>query len=132
MEAATAEGLAALYDALSTEYVEALSSGKPVQAVEEDLLVFLKLHAVGFARLQHTETRHAGPWEVQFNQLRSFRPRRIATQVPQSLHSPFDEAGFHPVVAEVCGAGVVEDREAISGLRYIEEIVADVGGFVVG
>ena len=95
VEAATAEGLAALYHALSTEYVDALSSGKLVQAVEEDLLVLLKLHAVGFARLQVTEIRHAGPWEVQFNQLRSFRPKRITTQVPQSLHSPFDEAGFH-------------------------------------
>lgn len=95
VEAATAQELKALYDALSAEYVDALSKGKPIQAVEEDLLVFLKLHAVGFGRLQATETRHAGPWEVQFNQLRSFRPRRISTQVPQTLHVPFDEAGFH-------------------------------------
>jgi ATP adenylyltransferase/5',5'''-P-1,P-4-tetraphosphate phosphorylase II len=93
--AATAEGLKGLYEALSKEYVDALSSGKPIPAVEEDLLVFLKLHAVGFARLQATETRRAGPWEVQFNQLRSFRPRRITTQVPQTLHVPFDEASFH-------------------------------------
>src|SRR5512139_440595 len=95
VEAATAAGLAALYQSLSKEYVDALSSGRPIQAVEEDLLVFLKLHAVGFERLQATETRHAGPWEVQFNQLRSFRPRRISTQVPASLSAPFDEAGFH-------------------------------------
>jgi hypothetical protein len=95
VEAATAAGLAALYQSLSAEYVDALSSGKTIQAVEEDLLVFLKLHAVGFERLQATETRHAGPWEVQFNQLRSFRPKRITTQVPQTLHLPFDEAGFH-------------------------------------
>lgn len=95
IEAATAESLAALYKSLSAEYVDAWSNGKPIQAVEEDLLVFLKLHAVGFARLQQTEIRHAGPWEVQFNQLRSFRPQRITTQVPQSLHAPFDEAGFH-------------------------------------
>ena len=39
--------------------------------------------------------RRVGPWEVQFNQLRSFRPKRITTQVPQSLHVPFDEEGFH-------------------------------------
>jgi diadenosine tetraphosphate (Ap4A) HIT family hydrolase len=95
VEAATAAGLAALYQSLRTEYVDALSRGKPIQAVEEDLLVFLKLHAVGFEQLRATETRHAGPWEVQFNQLRSFRPQRITTQVPQSLHAPFDEAGFH-------------------------------------
>ena len=95
VEAATAEGLAVLYQSLSADYVDALSSGKAIQAVDEDLLVFLKLHAVGFARLQATETRFAGPWEVQFNQLRSFRPRRISAQVPQTLHVPFDEAGFH-------------------------------------
>jgi len=95
VEAATAEGLAALYRSLSAEYVDALSKGKPINVVEEDLLVFLKLHAVGFKNLQATETRHAGPWEVQFNQLRSFRPKRITTQVPQTLHVPFDEASFH-------------------------------------
>lgn len=95
VEFATAEGLRKLYDELSAEYVVALANGKPIQAVEEDLLVFLKLHAVGFERLQATETRRVGPWEVQFNQLRSFRPKRITTQVPQTLHVPFDEAGFH-------------------------------------
>ncbi|MFA6903478.1 MAG: hypothetical protein WC236_10380 [Gallionellaceae bacterium] len=95
VQAATAKELTALYHSLSEEYIAALSSGKPIQAVEEDLLVFLKLHAVGFARLQATETRRVGPWEVQFNQLRSFRPRRISAQVPTSLHVPFDEAGFH-------------------------------------
>jgi len=95
VEAATAEGLAVLYNALSVEYLDALSNGKPIQAVEEDLLVFLKLHAVGFERLQATETRRTGPWEVQFNQLRSFRPRRISAHVPQTLHLPFDENGFH-------------------------------------
>ena len=89
------EGLAALYKRLSAEYVDALSNGKPIHAVEEDLLVFLKLHAVGFEQLKAPEIRQAGPWEVQFNQLRSFRPKRITTQVPQTLHEPFDEAGFH-------------------------------------
>jgi diadenosine tetraphosphate (Ap4A) HIT family hydrolase len=93
--AATAEGLKALYVALRAEYVDALTNGKSIAAVEEDLLVFLKLLAVDFSQLQATEIRHAGPWEVQYNQLRSFRPRRISAQVPQTLHVPFDEAGFH-------------------------------------
>lgn len=93
--AATAEGLASLYQSLSEEYVDALTNGKPIPVVEEDLLVFLKLHAVGFDRLQPTEARIAGPWEVQFNQLRSFRPKRITTQVPGSLKVAFDVNGFH-------------------------------------
>ncbi|MGV8934166.1 MAG: hypothetical protein ACOH1I_06060 [Gallionellaceae bacterium] len=92
---ATADGLVALYNSLSTEFVEALSKGKTIDVADEDLLVFLKLHAVGFDQLQATETRFSGPWEVQYNQLRSFRPKRISTQVPQTLHRPFDEAGFH-------------------------------------
>ena len=92
---ATADGLVALYNSLSTEFVDALPKGKPIDVVDEDLLVFLKLHAVGFDRLQATETRFSGPWEVQYNQLRSFRPKRISTQVPQTLHLPFDEVGFH-------------------------------------
>lgn len=95
VHAATREDLQALYEALRDEYVAALAHGRPIEVVEEDLLVFLKLHTVGFDKLQQTETRFAGPWEVQFNQLRSFRPKRIAAQVPQSLHVPFDEAGFH-------------------------------------
>jgi ATP adenylyltransferase/5',5'''-P-1,P-4-tetraphosphate phosphorylase II len=131
--AATAEGLKGLYEALSAEYVEALSSGKPIQAVEEDLLVFLKLHAVGFARLQATETRHAGPWEVQFNQLRSFRPKRITTQVPQTLHVPFDEAGFHfnkPFMQkEAFWSGKLSGRHAT--LYYNKYPFADFHGLLV-
>lgn len=95
VQAATASELARAYGDLRDEYVAALRQGRPIAAVEEDLLVFLKLHAVGFEQLQATEVRQAGPWEVQFNQLRSFRPRRISTQVPASLQVPFDENGFH-------------------------------------
>ncbi len=92
---ATAAELKEMYLALRDEYVDSLAQGRMINAVEEDLMVFLKLHAVGFDRLQPTETRHAGNWEVQFNQLRSFRPRRISSQVPQHLHLPFDDNGFH-------------------------------------
>lgn len=131
--AATAAGLKQLYDTLSAEYVDALSTGKPIQAVEEDLLVFLKLHAVGFARLQATETRRAGPWEVQFNQLRSFRPRRISAQVPQTLQVPFDEAGFHfnkPFIQkEAFWAGELGGRHAT--LYYNKYPFVDFHGLLV-
>jgi len=133
VEAATADGLKALFDALSAEYVDALSTGKSIQAVEEDLLVFLKLHAVGFARLQATETRRAGPWGVQYNQLRSFRPRRISTQVPQTLHMPFDEAGFHfnkPFMQkEAFWCGKLSGRHAT--LYYNKYPFADFHGLLV-
>jgi hypothetical protein len=95
VKVATVESLVALYRSLSAEYVDALFNGKIISAVEEDLLVFLKLHAVGFERLQQTEIRQAGVWEVQFNQLRSFRPKRITSQIPEHLQMSFDASGFH-------------------------------------
>jgi diadenosine tetraphosphate (Ap4A) HIT family hydrolase len=133
VEDATSAELAALYKVLSTEYIEAFSSGKQIQAVEEDLLVFLKLHALGFSRLQATETRRVGPWEVQFNQLRSFRPRRISSQVPETLHVPFDEAGFHfnkPFMQkEAFWAGELNGRHAT--LYYNKYPFVDLHGLLV-
>ncbi|MDO8890252.1 MAG: hypothetical protein Q8N54_08625 [Sulfurimicrobium sp.] len=92
---ASSAGLAQLYTTLRDEYVQALQQGREIQAVEEDLLVFLKIHAIGLDRLQPAVKRQAGIWELQFNHLRSFRPRRIASRVPEHLRAPFDEAGFH-------------------------------------
>ncbi|MBZ0104894.1 MAG: hypothetical protein K8H84_04605 [Sulfuricella denitrificans] len=92
---AAAAGLLQLYADLRDEYVQALQQGREIQAVEEDLLVFLKIHAVGLDRLQPTVKRKAGIWELQFNHLRSFRPKRITARVPEHLRAPFDEAGFH-------------------------------------
>jgi len=133
VQEATADELTSLFRELSREYVGALADGKPVQAVEEDLLVFLKLHAIGFERLKPTETRHAGPWEVQFNQLRSFRPKRIASQVPPSLRVPFDEAGFHfnkPFMQkEAFWAGELCGREAT--LYYNKYPFVDFHGLLV-
>ncbi len=133
VEATTAAGLRNLYDKLSAEYVDALTNGKPIQAVEEDLLVFLKLHAVGFERLQQTETRRVGPWEVQFNQLRSFRPRRITTQVPKTLHVSFEETSFHfnkPFMQkEAFWTGKLSGRHAT--LYYNKYPFADFHGLLV-
>ena len=91
----TGAGLQRLYAELRGAYGEALEQGREIAAVEEDLLVFLKIQAIGLERLKPTETRHDGGWELQFNHLRSFRPKRITTRVPERLHAPFDEAGFH-------------------------------------
>ena len=95
IHSATAVELQTLYQLLREQYVDALESGRAIQEVEEDLLVFLKIQAVGLERLRHTERRQVGKWELQFNHLRSFRPRRITARAPTSLHVGFDEAGFH-------------------------------------
>lgn len=95
IHSATAAELEALYLRLREQFVDSLENGRAIQEVEEDLLVFLKIQAVGLERLRHTERRQAGRWELQFNHLRSFRPRRIAARAPAGIHADFDEAGFH-------------------------------------
>ncbi|MBU1689289.1 MAG: hypothetical protein KKD65_00945 [Gammaproteobacteria bacterium] len=92
---ATATELDALYRRLRDQYVDALENGRAIHEVEEDLLVFLKIQAVGLEKLRHTERRQAGKWELQFNHLRSFRPKRITARAPAGIHADFDEASFH-------------------------------------
>jgi diadenosine tetraphosphate (Ap4A) HIT family hydrolase len=95
VDAATRTRLEASFTALAEEYRIALAAGRPVQAVDEDLLVFLKIHTIGLAQLKATEMRTEGPWTLQFNHLRSFRPKRITTTVPADLHMAFDANAFH-------------------------------------
>jgi hypothetical protein len=61
----------------------------------EDLLVFLKMALVGLEKLQVTEHRQVGPWNVQFNHLRSFRPQRSAAQPVSSIDILFNERMFY-------------------------------------
>ncbi|MDD5241627.1 MAG: hypothetical protein PHG47_07895 [Sulfuricella sp.] len=92
---ATAAELESLYLQLRAQYVGALASGRAIAEVEEDLLVFLKILAVGLERLKHTEQRQEGEWELQFNHLRSFRPKRITARVPAGIYADFEETAFH-------------------------------------
>jgi len=87
-------------------YQQNLSEGKEINAVVEDLLVFLKLHALGFNKIKLTQQRHESDWLCQFNQLRSFRPKRIsAFQFNEKISVPFIEAQFNfnkPFMAKEC------------------------------
>lgn len=84
----------------------AFAKGRSVDVVDEDLLVFLKLHAIGFESVRPSETRHEGVWKIQFNHLRSFRPKRIAQFVHTGrMSEPFDEDAFNfnkPFMAREC------------------------------
>ena len=80
---------------LSGRFRSLLYDGRPLRDAPDDVLVFLKLMAVGCEGIRATEFRRAGPWEVQFNQLRSFRPPRMSHAVVRELHRPFDAQGFH-------------------------------------
>jgi ATP adenylyltransferase/5',5'''-P-1,P-4-tetraphosphate phosphorylase II len=97
------------------EYREALQEGSDLPDADDDVMVFLKMLAIGFEALQLTERRKVGPWELQFNQLRSFRPPRMAHQKVDSLHSPFNENGFQfnkPFLRKECfWSGELAGRE---------------------
>jgi len=62
---------------------------------EDDLSVFRRLLAVGFDGLSATEFRQVGPWELQFNPLRAFRPARMTGKAVTRITAPYDPAGFN-------------------------------------
>jgi len=96
--------------------VAALRAGRRLAAPPDDLLVFLKLLAIGFDHLQVSEHRRTGPWEVQFNPLRALRPARMSHALASGLMRPFDPQGFHfdrPFLRrEVMWAGELAGRPA--------------------
>ena len=83
------------FSELSDGLRQQLIAGQGLEAPEDDLLVFLKLMAVGLENLQPTQFRRAGPWELQFNPVRAFRPPRMSNTAITGLHAPFDPQGFH-------------------------------------
>jgi diadenosine tetraphosphate (Ap4A) HIT family hydrolase len=93
------------YRELYQTYRNAFINGRDVDVVDEDLLVFLKLHTIGFDSLQLGESRNIGDWKVQFNHIRSFRPRRITQFVHEGVYVPFDADEFNfnkPFMAKEC------------------------------
>jgi len=92
---------------------EVFTHGSLVDDADDDLLVFLKIACIGFDALAMTEQRKAGPWEVQFNHLRSFRPLRASQRPMTSIRAPFDSRTFHfnkPFIQqEVLWSGTLQD-----------------------
>lgn len=72
-----------------------LREGCRMNHTEDDLLVFLKLMALGLDNLKKTRFRNEGHWQLQYNQLRAFRPPRMSKMVVTELFAPFDENRFH-------------------------------------
>jgi len=66
-----------------------------IDAPVDDVVVFQRLRQLGFERLAATRWRQVGPWELQFNPMRSLRPPRMSHAVVDSLYRPFDPGGFH-------------------------------------
>lgn len=107
--------LVARYKHHAEAYREALMQGQALPDADDDVLVFLKMMAIGFDALCPGEQRQAGPWEVQFNPLRSFRPPRMAHTRVNAIHAPFDDNAFHfnkPFLRKECfWDGELEGRE---------------------
>lgn len=83
------------YGQLAEDLQKSLTQGRDPDHPGDDLLVFLKLMAVGLENLQSTRSRQAGPWELQHNHLRAFRPARMSGETVTALHAPFDDRAFH-------------------------------------
>jgi hypothetical protein len=64
-------------------------------AAADDVAVFRRLQACGFDRLSTTQWRDCGPWRLQFNPLRSFRPPRMSNAVIDQPYRAFDSRAFH-------------------------------------
>jgi len=87
--------LSARFEALSTQIRTALRAGRPLSGAADDVLVFLKLMAVGLNNLEPTRLRRVGGFELQFNPLRAYRPARMSGTQVSDLFKPFDASGFH-------------------------------------
>ncbi len=74
---------------------DVLAQGREPEVAADDLQVFLRLLALDEAGLVPRETHRVGPWQVQFNLLRAFRPQRASGQVIRELSRPFEAQKFH-------------------------------------
>lgn len=101
-----------------------LREGRKLDEPEDDLMVFLKLLAIGFEHLAPVEQKRiadtnapgAPAWEAQFNPIRALRPGRMSDTRLEGLTRPFDPRGFHfnkPFLSrEVLWEGELESKPA--------------------
>lgn len=89
--------------------------GGSLDDAKDDRLVFSQLMALGFDAIGPIRLRRQGPWELQFNPLRSLRPPRMIQQRVSGLSAPFNPDGFHfakPFLRkEIFWRGALEGRD---------------------
>mgnify|MGYP001816238409 FL=1 len=83
------------YEQNKQDYAYKLQQGKYLNDAPDDMLVFLKLIAMGFDNLKTTVYRHTDNWELQFNQLRSLRPQRMSGATISRLMQEYNDNAFH-------------------------------------
>ncbi len=87
--------LALRHAELAASVTRTLRLGGRLEEPEDDVLVFLKLLAIGFENLQTMRSRRAGPWDLAFNPIRALRPPRMSGAKIDARSRPFDPTGFH-------------------------------------
>lgn len=90
-----APALEARHAQLAESLAQQLRSGSKLAEPDDDVMVFLKLMAIGFEQVQTVQSRRAGPWQLLFNPIRALRPPRMSGTGFDGLLRPFDPAGFH-------------------------------------
>lgn len=80
---------------LAESLADTLRRGASLDEPDDDVMVFLKLHLIGFDQLGQRESRSDGPWLASYNPLRALRPPRSSNQAFTGLLCAFDPAGFH-------------------------------------
>jgi hypothetical protein len=102
---------------MARELAAADSGGAPLHAAPDDVATLRAILAHGIGTLQPTRMRNAGPWELQFNPLRTFRPARHSHARIDGLRAPFDAHKFHfdkPYLRqEILWQGLLLGRDAI-------------------
>ncbi len=89
-----------MHRALATAFAvwkQRLDKGDPLvtEAAPDDQRVFEQLCRYGFDNLTPTRWRNVGPWLLQFNPMRAFRPPRMSGSTVDSLRRPFERDAFH-------------------------------------
>lgn len=105
----------------------------PPQGAPDDVATLRQILDHGFDALRPVATRHAGPWELQFNPLRAFRPARHSNAPVAGIRAPFDASRFHfdkPFLRqEIFWEGLLLGRRAT--LLYNKFPFADYHGLLV-
>jgi len=109
------------------------SAAGSLHGAPDDVATLREILEHDFDTLRPVETRRAGPWELQLNPLRAYRPARHSGAVVTGIRAPFEAARFHfdkPFLRqEIVWEGSLRGRQAT--LFYNKFPFADYHGLLV-
>jgi hypothetical protein len=80
---------------LAAEQAAAANEGRTMAGAPDDVATLRAILDHDFDTLRPPALRQAGPWELQHNPLRAFRPARHGSARVEGIRAPFDAARFH-------------------------------------